>query len=378
MVPGIDREPRFHVSHWAGDAMGSSVSSLNRRAVSLCLALATVAQCGQAGTGQAPDMITPKVTGDYVAVYLRPEGWRFRLIYRGGRLTRGTAFARSGRVVVNGLYFEEQSGALAGRVRANAETISDDGRRFGTGLVWDDATWRLTDSNEVARYANGFQAGPTLVRNGEIAADWRGERVNPRPTSRARRAGIGRMSSGATVIVVTKRGYTVYGFAQLVTALGAYEAINLDGGASACLFVDGRSYVRPGQAIPAALVVEEYRVSESQMAMASPARRAAPAHDPALPTVTLGAGRVGIVTVPRDEIRESFARGLVPCPAVVVPSGLFNASDGQPLPLPSGTGGWWLLTDRGFRVARGGQLSRQSSRVGGRRAMVRLQARRVA
>ncbi len=179
-------------------------------------------------------------------------------------------------------------------------------------------------------------------------------------------------------IVVTKRGYTVYGFAQLVTALGAYEAINLDGGASACLFVDGRSYVRPGQAIPAALVVEEYRVPESQMATASPAGRVAPAHDRALTTATLGAGRVGIVIVPRGEIAESFVRRLVPCPAVVVSPDLLDPSDGQPLQLPPGTRVCWLLTERGLRVVRGGQLSRQSSRVGRRRGMVRLQAGRVA
>ena len=98
--------------------------------------------------------------------------------------------------------------------------------------------------------------GPRLVADGVVAVDALGEKfTDPKILSGAgARSAVGITQSG-TLLLVTCGGATVRQLAGVMKALGARDAMNLDGGASSSLWVQGRYLVRPGRDISNALLV---------------------------------------------------------------------------------------------------------------------------
>jgi exopolysaccharide biosynthesis protein len=97
-----------------------------------------------------------------------------------------------------------------------------------------------------SEYREGLAAGPRLLRNGQIAA-------SPTNLTRHPRTALGVSQSGDKVwLVVTdgrqagySEGATLTEMAELLKGLGAYNAINLDGGGSSALvYGDPRNGLR--------------------------------------------------------------------------------------------------------------------------------------
>jgi hypothetical protein len=98
-------------------------------------------------------------------------------------------------------------------------------------------------------------AGPMLVDNGEIALDPVAEGfTSPKILSQsAARSAVGVTADGTLLLVATTG--TITQVATLMQALGCVQALNLDGGASSGLWLDGRYRRAPGRPISNALLV---------------------------------------------------------------------------------------------------------------------------
>ncbi|MCA9797367.1 MAG: phosphodiester glycosidase family protein, partial [Candidatus Eremiobacteraeota bacterium] len=193
--------------------------------------------------------------GGYVIVEL-PSEFRMRLVHSRG-LTHAADFADGADLVVNAQFFDPGSGCLMGTTRIGGRTVSDDGRRNGRGLIWGTGSdWRLSSAGMVASSPDGFQAGPTLVEGGRPVVRWRAERINPNASGAARRVALARSGRGRSFLVVTREGYTLDDFADLLVSMGAREAIGMDGGSSACLYYRGSQLVQPHRMLPGALAFD--------------------------------------------------------------------------------------------------------------------------
>ncbi|WP_019586735.1 phosphodiester glycosidase family protein [Deinococcus apachensis] len=109
-----------------------------------------------------------------------------------------------------------------------------------------------------ARFSLG--AGPLLVRDGSVVADPSAEgfRQDKILTARGARSAVGFTAAG-DLLLVTFPGATIREEAQAMRALGAVNAMNLDGGASSGLVCGGRAVVPGGRQIANALVVRSRR-----------------------------------------------------------------------------------------------------------------------
>ncbi len=107
------------------------------------------------------------------------------------------------------------------------------------------------------QFGDGLGCGPRLVANGRVVltAQDEGFRDPKILTSRSNRSAIGYPRDRRTLIMFTSGSATMRGLAEAARALGLYDAMNLDGGASSGLWFDGRYLVTPGREIPNALVV---------------------------------------------------------------------------------------------------------------------------
>ncbi len=100
----------------------------------------------------------------------------------------------------------------------------------------------------------GIGGGPALIDNGTIVNTWREEMLSGiNPTSTEPRTAIGVTANKEIVFFVCEgRGITsgVYGFttaevAAILKSMGCVEAINLDGGGSSCMLVNGIQTIKP-------------------------------------------------------------------------------------------------------------------------------------
>lgn len=102
----------------------------------------------------------------------------------------------------------------------------------------------------------GIACGPRLVKAGAVSCDPRAEGFieDKILTQAAQRSAVGITRDG-TLLLVTCRKIPVLTLAQLVRSRGAFDAMNLDGGASSGLWYNGTYRWRPGRDLSNALVV---------------------------------------------------------------------------------------------------------------------------
>jgi len=98
-------------------------------------------------------------------------------------------------------------------------------------------------------------AGPRLLTNGRITVEPLGEGFTEAKITEASgmRSAIGVRRDGA-ILLVTVSGATVKQLAAIMQELGAYNAMNLDGGASSGLWFQGRYITQPGRLLSNALL----------------------------------------------------------------------------------------------------------------------------
>lgn len=100
-------------------------------------------------------------------------------------------------------------------------------------------------------------AGPVLIKNGEYKNTWENELFDASsgigPTINNPRSAIGYMPSGHLIFFVCEGrnktpdtpGLTLKNVADLLLDLGCTEAINLDGGGSSCMLINGKETIIP-------------------------------------------------------------------------------------------------------------------------------------
>lgn len=163
-----------------------------------------------------------------------------------------------------------------------------------------DVAWLYTDSS--ARYAKAFQqipgfykdsfpalinkpllsrsvewkmqaaiaGGPALIQNGKIAVSNNEERMftGKAIDDKHPRTAMGYTADGKLIILVVQgrmpgvaEGASLTQLAKLLLDLGCVEALNLDGGGSSCLLVNGKETIKPSdkegqRSVPAVFIIE--------------------------------------------------------------------------------------------------------------------------
>ncbi|QDH22185.1 phosphodiester glycosidase family protein [Saccharibacillus brassicae] len=113
---------------------------------------------------------------------------------------------------------------------------------------------------EEGQVEGAVQAGPRLVNNGRIAVNAvkEGFRDPSILRGRAARSAIG-ITRDHKLIMVTLRRSSMPQLAHIMKQAGAYQAMNLDGGASSGLYLNGKYVTKPGRKVSNALLVKVRR-----------------------------------------------------------------------------------------------------------------------
>lgn len=105
---------------------------------------------------------------------------------------------------------------------------------------------------------SGLQAGPRLLVNGKVALNVAAEGFKDAKilTGGGARSALG-LTRDHKLILLTSGGATIPQLAEIMKQAGAYQAMNLDGGASSGLYYNGKYLTTPGRLISNAIVVKE-------------------------------------------------------------------------------------------------------------------------
>jgi hypothetical protein len=156
------------------------------------------------------------------------------------------------------------------KISSGSQPIPDDGfvlllkgketsmlKRFRVGQR---CTFRITfeggDGAFWRRAQEAIGCGPMLVKDGRIVVDPTAEGFSHAKVLRLSgiRSAVGITASGE-LLLVTCSSATIRELARVMEALGAKDAMNLDGGASSGLWANGEYLTKPGRAISNALLV---------------------------------------------------------------------------------------------------------------------------
>ncbi|WP_249436101.1 phosphodiester glycosidase family protein [Paenibacillus sp. Marseille-Q4541] len=98
-------------------------------------------------------------------------------------------------------------------------------------------------------------AGPRLVTNGKLSVNPASEGFSSSKilTDSGARSGIAIKKDGS-IMLATVSGATIKQWGSIMVELGAYQAMNMDGGASSGLYANGRTITSPGRLISNGLV----------------------------------------------------------------------------------------------------------------------------
>lgn len=110
---------------------------------------------------------------------------------------------------------------------------------------------------EAGQIEGALQAGPRLIVDGKVALDVKNEGFkDPKIlTGGGARSALG-ITKDNKLILMTTGGATIPQLAEIMKQAGAYQAMNLDGGASSGLYYNGKYLTTPGRKISNALVVK--------------------------------------------------------------------------------------------------------------------------
>jgi exopolysaccharide biosynthesis protein len=102
----------------------------------------------------------------------------------------------------------------------------------------------------------GVRAGPRLLTGGSVTVypRWEGFR-DPAVTARKPRAAIGITRHGKLLLVTVARPLYLSELARVMRALGAVDAMCMDGGGSAGLYCRGKTYLLPRRSLTNVLMV---------------------------------------------------------------------------------------------------------------------------
>lgn len=109
-----------------------------------------------------------------------------------------------------------------------------------------------------AGFESVLAAGPTLVHQGKVSVNARGEGfTDPHILGEAARTAVGLTRSRKLLFVATTKAISLGTLARAMVRMGCVEAINLDGGSSTALYYRGEWRVSPGRRLVNLLAVFE-------------------------------------------------------------------------------------------------------------------------
>jgi len=172
------------------------------------------------------------------------------------------------KVAINGAFFDAYTES---ETKMPYGWIMNDGEVLNRGVGELRATF-IYDRNHLAEIADGgdmpaliregnidgaIQAGPRLVRNGEVELDVEGERFrDPKIlTNSGARSALG-ITRDHRLILLTVPAATIPQLAETMRQAGAWQAMNLDGGASSGLYYNGKYVTTPGRLLSNVLIVK--------------------------------------------------------------------------------------------------------------------------
>lgn len=114
-------------------------------------------------------------------------------------------------------------------------------------------------------------AGPTLLREGNLALDPRTEGFkDPALFKRASRVAVGVTANNKLLLVVVPRNILLSELAKVMRALGATDAVALDGGSSSGIYANNRMISAPRRKLTNTLMVfvgnKQYSTARTQLA----------------------------------------------------------------------------------------------------------------
>ena len=158
---------------------------------------------------------------------------------------------------INGPFFDMESGRVVCATAKNASLLSDG--ELGSSLLMDmkgNLHHHLTAGlrarkMEWSTVAWGVRCGPTLVFNGKPFFHPCMEGFTSsslyRPT---RRSALAFTRKGELLLITVSQSITMEQFLHIMPSLGAWHAVNLDGGSSCAMAYEGRAVTGPSRDLP--------------------------------------------------------------------------------------------------------------------------------
>jgi hypothetical protein len=183
---------------------------------------------------------------------------------------------------VTGTYFSSTSKLPVGDIAMEGERVHFGGVGTALCITYDNQVrfirQRLHRQHDWRDYRLVLGAGPRLLQGGKVARSIRQARASAISVSTrgGKRVAVGVTKHNKLLLVVVERPLTLRQLAWVMHALGATDAIALDGGGSTCLYYRGALKVPPKRKLTNLLVVyEDYTVYDGRLAQLKPLNRLA-------------------------------------------------------------------------------------------------------
>lgn len=163
---------------------------------------------------------------------------------------------------ITGTFFDTATEAIICNLVRDGRLLESGGAGHTLSLSSDNqAEWKSTAGIAGARHdwsrsEFAVSGGPTLIRDGFIQLDALSEGFSDPGLFRpAPRAGIATTPQGKLLLVTVNQSLSLSRFAQVMRALGAQNAMNLDGGSSTALYAGGRYLAQPTRKLTNVILV---------------------------------------------------------------------------------------------------------------------------
>lgn len=165
-------------------------------------------------------------------------------------------------VAITGTFFNTSSAYPVGDIVVEGKQTAEGHRGsvlavdwFGEVKIFDSPFQRMIDWSD---YRFALRGTVRLIRDGVFAANPKAQKFrDPRVWSRAQRCAVGTTKDGRLMIFATQNAVTLGEIGKAMLTVGVNNAVNLDGGASACLLYRGSLKVTPGRKLSNLFVVYE-------------------------------------------------------------------------------------------------------------------------
>lgn len=192
---------------------------------------------------------------------------------------------------INGTFFDPRTATIICNLMAGGKLLSEG--RVGHSLRIDmqNKAQLVNTAGKAGRFLNlkewafGVSSGPTLLRSGQYIMAPSREGFRPRGGlfGISSRSAIGITKHNKLLLVTVRKPVRLQRLAWMMKSLGAQDALNLDGGSSSALYVDGRFVTRPRRLLTNVVAVTLRPVTVTKAI--PPAEAAKPIYDELPPAV---------------------------------------------------------------------------------------------